>query len=117
MNLTSGIFTAPQPGIYFFSFTALAEFPVSSSGWLGVQLYLNGGRIGEGYVSEGNTKSVDTQLSPLSLQLTMNLKPGDKVWLQIVNMEKRTVLYDDGSHHTHFTGFLLEEEIAASIDR
>ena len=72
MNLTSGKFTAPRTGIYFFSFTGNADFPASSSKvYLGVQLYLNGGRIGLGYVEESNT--VANQNSPLTLQSTLNL--------------------------------------------
>ncbi len=114
MNLTSGIFTAPRPGIYFFSFTGLAAFPVSSSlVRLGVDLHLNGGQIGEGYVREANT--VADQLSPLTLQSTLKLKLGDQVWLEIYAMSSGAFLYDDGTHRTHFTGFMLEEEIVASL--
>jgi hypothetical protein len=116
MNLTSGIFTAPRPGIYFFSFTGLAGFPYASSSrvYLGVALYLNGGRIGLGYVSESHT--VADQSSPLTLQSTLNLKKGDQVWLQIdYQIHTGVFLYDDSDHFTHFTGFMLEEDIAASL--
>ncbi len=114
MNLTSGIFTAPRPGIYFFSFTGNANFPASSSYvYLQVSLYLNGGRIASGRVEEANT--VDYQDSPLTLQSTLNLKKGDQVWLQIYQ-STGAYLYDDiYSHFTHFTGWMLEEEIAASL--
>jgi hypothetical protein len=114
MDLTAGIFTAPRPGIYFFSFTGLAEFPASSSSvLLSVGLYLNGGIIGLGYVEEANT--VADQLSPLTLQSTLNLKKGDQIWLQIFIRSSGVNLYDSSAHRTHFTGFMLQEEIVASL--
>ncbi len=115
MNLTSGIFTAPRPGIYFFSFTGHAEFPFSSFSvvQLRVGLYLNGDRIGLGFVSESNTAGQD---SPLTLQSTLNLNSNDQVWVAIYYAATEAYLYDDNSwHYTHFTGFMLEEEIVASL--
>ena len=114
MDLATGKFTAPRNGIYFFSFTGLAGFPASTSKVsLDVHLYLNGGRIGVSYVSEANT--VNYQLSPLTLQSTLNLKKGDQLWLEIYAISTGVELFDNSYRHTHFTGFMLEEEIVASL--
>jgi hypothetical protein len=114
MDLTTGKFTAPRPGIYFFSFTGLAHFPASSSKvYLGVSLYLNGDRIGRGSVDESN--NVADHYSPLTLQSTLNLKKGDQVWLEIDYQSTGVYLHDDSRHLNHFTGFMLEEEIVASL--
>jgi hypothetical protein len=114
MNLTTGIFTAPRPGIYFFSFTGMAAYPASSSlVRLGVSLYLNGDEIGMGYVSESNT--VTYQESQMTVQSTLNLQKGDQVWSGISSLSSGSYLAESSSHFTHFNGFMLEEEIVSSL--
>jgi hypothetical protein len=110
MDLTSGKFTAPRTGIYFFSFTGLARISSSSDNhFLYSSLFLNGDIIGTSFVSE--ERSVTNKFSPLTLQSTLKLNKGDQVWVGIYSFGPSSYFYlhDDGDHLTHFTGFMLEE--------
>jgi hypothetical protein len=108
MDLSTGKFSAPRTGFYFFSFTGLAEFPLASTSKnLGVRLVWDGTTVGYAWVSEQHT--FKDQSSPLTLQSILYLKSGQKVWLEINTISTGVKLY--ASYYTHFTGFLLEEEM------
>jgi hypothetical protein len=110
MNLTSGIFSAPVEGRYFFSFTALGQYPGSSvlQSCL-IRLYKNGVYIGRTYSDEMSTVG---QYEPLSLQSTLNLEKGDEIWVELLSETSGASLYGP---YTIFNGFLLEEDISQSV--
>lgn len=113
MNAATGKFTAPRTGIYFFSFSAVAAFPASSTLLeFSVGLYLNGTLIGASYVEDANIDSVNHHDCPFSLQSTVSLNKGDQIWLQIRLLSSRVYL---ANHYTYFTGWLIEEDLSQSL--
>ena len=97
MNLTSGIFTTPRPGTYFFTFSGIS----GNQDPLYIGLHVNGSNIGTGYSSSFT--------GTFTLQSTLHLNAGDQVSMQITYGSG--ILYD-GSHYTHFTGWLLQEDLS-----
>ena len=73
-------------------------------------MYLNGNFIARGWAEEISTGE---QSETLSLQSTLNLQKGDKIWLQINKMTTGAYLYGDAL--THFSGWLLEENMSQSF--
>lgn len=112
MNLSSGVFTAPRSGNYFFSFSGLAYFPKAQiRSYLEVSLSLNGGTIASAYSDEN--PSSNHGYETLTLQTAVHLKAGDWVGLY-TSWAANSQLYNDNEFNppnTHFTGWLLQEDI------
>ena len=101
MNAATGIFTAPKPGTYFFSFSGRGV----SNSFILPRLFLNDNVIGTGC---SDTVSGDSPT--FTLQSTLQLNAGDQVSLKFSN-GRNGYLYDNGDHFTHFTGWLLQENL------
>ena len=97
MNLTSGIFTAPKSGTYFFVFSGVK----SDGSQLFVSLMLNG------YLVASTTSA--NALSSVNVLSTLKLEEYDEVSLTLTGyalFENRDLRY------TQFIGILLQEELS-----
>lgn len=100
-NLASGIFTAPVPGIYHFQFSAVKDATVT---YAYIILGVNGVGVCVAYTEPYANGSKDS----LSLSASLRLKANDRVNL-FNGFEGE--LYDDVNHRTHFSGWLVEEDL------
>lgn len=112
MNSTSGVFTAPRTGNYFFSASGIAFIPASSSTLLyfHIVLYVNGSRIGLAHAFSDEIAAEGGQHETFSLSSTLNLQAGDQIWLEIFGMSPGA--YMNGNGYTHFNGWLLQETLS-----
>lgn len=76
-----------------------------------INLMLNGGNVGACSADERDSSISEN----LSVQATLSLTAGSKIWIQISYVRGPTRLSDNVYHFTHFSGWLLEEDIRSSL--
>jgi hypothetical protein len=100
-NTSTGIFTAPVAGIYYFSFFCMANSAAS----LWVQFFKNGALVNvggnpyNGYPSNAPTGT----FGPLSGSILMSLNVGDTANLNLTT----GTMYSGGNMHNGFVGYLV----------
>jgi len=102
MNLKSGVFTAPKAGIYVISFSILKNG--YKFDYMEIILRLNGVGIGS------STAGVNLAANSATLQSTLKLKKGDRVYLW---KTKGDLSSSCSVYCHHFTGSLMEEDLTA----
>jgi hypothetical protein len=109
MDLQTGKFTAPRTGTYFFSLSGLGFFPATSSSRFKIDICLtkSGSRIANGHSSSTSSSLITHET--FSLQSTLQLQVGEQIWAEIFYVSAGAFL--DGNNYTHFTGWLLQEDI------
>ncbi|XP_057371856.1 uncharacterized protein LOC130692794 [Daphnia carinata] len=103
MDAQAGIFEAPKSGIYVFHFTAV-DLPGGAD--LVVNMYKN-----DELIASGGPKGLANH-GTVAIPSTLHLSVGDNI--KIIISTVNGMLYSDPLRPmTHFTGFLLEEDIFA----
>lgn len=107
MNITSGIFTAPRTGRYFFSFLTLIR---AQGGSIHLALRMNGVVVGYAF---GDSQTYEST----SVNTLLELRTGDKIWLAIIHRHGSSYIHDHSNYqYTHFTGWLLDEDLSQTLD-
>ncbi|XP_051266411.1 heavy metal-binding protein HIP [Dicentrarchus labrax] len=101
-NPTTGIFTAPVKGVYYFRFTA---FNNKKGEWMAVNLYHNSQRI-------LHNSELANGHAFISNALILQLEQGSVVYMRL---QKDCGLYDDPSSLNTFSGFLLFPQLLSRL--
>ena len=98
MNLSTGVFSAPVPGIYHFDFSAMKGNTARS---LDFYLRKNGRTVASKRMDSLPNKQV------ASISASLKLKVNDTVYVYALGAR----LYDDWRGITNFAGWLVEEDL------
>ena len=96
MNTTTGIFTAPKAGIYYFTFSGIKDWDGRSTF---LYLQLNGNNVGVAHATD-----IRGGLA-MTLHSTLKLQACDKISLVLTE----GIVHDFYESYYHFVGWLLEE--------
>jgi len=102
LNGSTGIFRAPKPGIYRFLFHGAKS--IFHAAPLHIDLRVNGVNVGNAYAHHYE----NVGMLPVGVHSVVKLKTGDEV---ILFKAGDGGLYDDDTPDTHFSGWLVEEEL------